>query len=406
MKSLFPFAYASHAVSALLALAHLTACGERVEYDPYNGTAWPSERPTVPDGPVGLVTDSLSDTLSVVDLASGEVALTAPIGRDPVSIDGPHHVAVDLDAGVAYVPLSYPATATGPHGGHGTSVRLGWVQMVSLDDLRILGQVRVDTSPGDLALSPDGSRLVVSHFDLVRAAQNPGDVEAARSVLAIIKKGNVLPSGSPTPTLVSTCIAAHGVIFVSDTTAVLACYGEDSLVAVDVAAAKVTARVPVGPSATAYSPSYGPYALARSPDGAWLAVSHTESDDVRLFDTATLTLDGDRILPTFGSPLFPWFSADGSKLYVPTQTPDGLSVFDVESGTEVARRDFAPGECVLPHEVEEHDGELVVVCEGDHEAPGTLLQLDATDLSTLRSTPVGVFPDAVERLPAGWRSGQ
>jgi hypothetical protein len=66
---------------------------------------------------------------------------------------------------------------------------------------------------------------------------------------------------------------------------------------------------------------------------------------------------------------------------------------------EVQRRDFAPGECGLPHQVEWESSDLLVVCEGDHEGPGALLRLDAVTLDTKMSTSVGVFPDKVIVLP-------
>ena len=78
--------------------------------------------------------------------------------------------------------------------------------------MRAEKKVRVDANPGDIVLSEDGKRLVVSHFDLQRAIENPGDLAAARSTLAVIDPDTMALSGSPAPTRIPLCIAAHGVV--------------------------------------------------------------------------------------------------------------------------------------------------------------------------------------------------
>src|SRR4029453_3777947 len=101
---------------------------------------------------LGVVSNSTSDTISLLDLTKGEVIGSAPVGRDPVDLDGPHHVAVDRTKGFVYVAPASPAApvAPGPHASHGSSSRDGFVQKLALDDLRVLGEVRVDPNPGDI----------------------------------------------------------------------------------------------------------------------------------------------------------------------------------------------------------------------------------------------------------------
>jgi len=41
------------------------------------------------------------------------------------------------------------------------------------------------------------------------------------------------------------------------------------------------------------------------------------------------------------------------------------------------------------------DGSYAITCEGDHKGPGKVVWLDATTLATIRSTDVGVYPDAL-----------
>src|SRR5205085_3759083 len=98
---------------AIVVLAALGACGSpetKIEYDPYAGPpVYPDKRPKLPaaKGSYAFVSDSLSDTVSVLDVPANEVIAQVPVGRDPIGIDGPHHLAVDKDGNV-YVALSYP----------------------------------------------------------------------------------------------------------------------------------------------------------------------------------------------------------------------------------------------------------------------------------------------------------
>ena len=130
-------------------------------YDPYaGGPVYPEKRAKLPvvAGDLGLVSNAGSDTITAVDIAQGKVLATVPVGKNPVDLDGPHHVAIDRARGFAYVAFSYPVNtnAVGPHASHGSSARLGLVQKLRLDDLVIVGEVRVDTNPGDIVLSDDG----------------------------------------------------------------------------------------------------------------------------------------------------------------------------------------------------------------------------------------------------------
>jgi YVTN family beta-propeller protein len=376
------------------------------QYDPYLGDAFPGQRTpvTIPAGGLGIVTNSYADSLSLLDLGTGAEITRVPVGRDPVGLDGPHHVAVNPAAAEVYIALSYPVVATGgPHASHGSSLQYGYVQKLALDDFRILGQVRVDANPGDIVASQDGSRLVVSHFDLQRAIQNPGNLDAARATLALVDASALALSGSPDPVRIPVCIAPHGVALSRPDGAVayVACYGEDSIAVVDLNKQEVSAIVPVGPGAGIGDPSFGPYSAVLSPDGKTLAIGNTESKDVRFFDIDTQSVDLLRTLDTLGAPFFTAWTPDGTGLYVPTQNPDSLILVDVTNNNqELARRDFLPGECPLPHVVDRvDDSRVILVCEGDHMTAGRVLLLDAATLATIGTgTDVGTYPDAIMQV--------
>ncbi len=393
-------------ILALLAGVGLVACAvdETATVDaPYEGEPWPvTPRPLViPPGGLGLVTDSLSDTISAIDLGGGGVVATRVVGRNPVDIDGPHHIAVDRAGSAAYVALSYPVLGgAGPHAGHGGSQAEGWVQRLALADLSVIGQVRVDRNPGDIVVSEDGRRLVVTHFDLVRAAEAGSDVESARASIAVIDPATLAMTGSPAPRSIQTCVAPHGVALSrpDGATAFVACYGEDAVAIVDLASGEVE-RVPVGPGTLFGSVSYGPYAAALSPDGRRVAVSNLDGGDIRFLDVEARAMEDTPPIILRGAGYFPAWSADGGVLWVPTQSPDAILRVDLVDGTSVERPLGAGEGCQRPHEVERLDGDrLAIVCEGDHVAPGTVLVVDAATLETLDSVSVGVFPDAIERV--------
>jgi DNA-binding beta-propeller fold protein YncE len=378
-------------------------------YDPYKGAAYPDQRAQVVVPPAGmaLVTDSRSDTLSLVDLGTGKRFASYPIGREPVTIDGPHHVAADPARGAAYVALSYPviAGATGPHASHGSSLISGYVQKLSLDTMRPLGQVQIDANPGDIVLSQDGKRLVVTHFDLQRALKNPGNIDAARSALAVLDPDQILPSGSPDPLRIPLCIAAHGVTLSrpDGARAYAACYGEDVLAVADLSNPEAPVkRIPLGPNASVGNPTYGPYAAVMSPDGKTIAVSSTVSKDVRFFDVASETFDAALTIKTQGAPYFVAWTDDSAHLYIPTQQPDALKLVDVTQGnTELGFLDLT-SDCPNPHVADVAGGKaLFVVCEGDQTTPGDVLMLEPLTLKTVASTKVGVYPDAFVRIAGG-----
>lgn len=394
-------------------LAAACAPTEEIRYvtDPYVGEpVYPNRRAqvTLPPGEIGLVSNSLSDTLTYVALPEGRVLATVPIGRDPVDIDGPHHLAVDRARGFVVTALSYPPpiAAPGPHASHGSSDRFGFLQKLALDDLHLLGEVRVDSNPGDVVMSDDGARVVVTHYDVKRALAGK-TIEDRRANLMVIDPNALVTQGSPDPKSARVCVAPHGVALSrgQGATAYVACYGEDSLALVDLAAPELPVErfaLP-GSSSNPGASVLGPYSATLAPDGSVLAIGCLLSREVRLFDAAAKSFLP-ASLPLQGAPFFSAWSADGRTLFVPVQTPDALVAFDVSGGlaygTTIKQRALG-ADCVKPHEVVRSlaGDSLYVVCEGNHVAPGAILVVDAQTLETRARVDVGVFPDRVALFP-------
>lgn len=372
-------------------------------FDPYVGPApYPATRPklALPDGDFAFVPSSGSDALALVDLASGRRVGAAPIGRDPVVLDGPHQLVGDRARGVGYAVLSYPGSASsaGQHA-HGASNVPGWVQVLALDDLHAVGELRVDPNPGEIALSEDGSRLVVTHFDL-GAASRQGPIAARRSTLAVVDPRTIEPFGTPEPDKLLVCVAPHGVTLSrpDGAKAFVACYGEDVVAVVDlVDTSAPVVRVPVAaavvPDPPPGPPALGPYAVALSPSGARVVVSDRDAKDVRFLDVARSAMEP-LVVALPGAPYFAAWSADGARVLVPTRGIDALVLVDAAKGAVLRTKVFDDATCVQPLEaVAGVDASVVfVVCEGDAAAPGAVLTLDATTLDVKARAEVGLAP--------------
>ena len=390
-------------------LAAPLACS-KTTVERFSGEAWPDRREVLPRpanaGPMALVTDNGSDTLTLIDLEGPRALARVPIGLDPIENDGPHHLAVDPTAGALFTVFAYPppAVSAGPHASHGTGQVPGLLVRLGLDDLRLQARAGTDVNPGDVKLTPDGRRVLVTHFDLTLAMRPgaPGSEDERRSSLTVYDAATLMQVGS-----VRVGMAAHGLTTTADgRTAFVACYGSDELavVALDDPALPVT-RVPVGPNpGSGSSIQYGPYSALLSPDGASVYVSNTESGDVRAYDVAGRAFNPARVAIVRGAAFFPAFGPDGATLIVPVQSPDGLVVLEAPSLAIRKARSFLRAECHRPHEVARTPaGRYVLVCEGDRQGPGSLSEIDPQTLELRGRTELGVYPDAIAFVPGGAR---
>jgi hypothetical protein len=120
-----------------------------------------------------------------------------------------------------------------------------------------------------------------------------------------------------------------------------------------------------------------------------------EGKDLRVYDRnakkllaeKTVTLDAKAFMPAFVGP---------STLIVPLQAPDGIARVDLTHSTIESRTTYPKADCALPHVVRiAKDGRVYLVCEGDHVAPGTVLEIDAKSLALKKKWIVGVYPDGL-----------
>lgn len=390
-------------MSRWLALSLLAAAcsSERVVRNdlPWEGDAWTGGRArfAIDKAALAIVTNNASDSVSLLDLSKNEVVATVPVDVDPLAVDGPHHAVVDAAGEFVYSPFAYPrdGAGLGPHAEHGASKTPGLLVKLRVSDLSRVGMVTVENNPGDVVMTPDGKRLVVSHFDLQRAidglaARKP--LAELRAQLVFVDTATMTRVASPAP-----CVAGHGMA-VSSSKLYLACYGEDAIAVVDLADPKVSELIPLGAApSTPPNVVFGPYFVVLAGDE--LVVSETEGKGLRVIDLASrktirrAALSGAVFGPAFVPAADP--TVDKDAWLAPVQSPDQLVKIDAATFTVQKVRTFAAGECERPHQVSRHAGRAWLVCEGDHVAPGKVLEIDPRTLETLRSLEVGAYPDVI-----------
>jgi DNA-binding beta-propeller fold protein YncE len=355
----------------------------------------------VPMARAMYVTDNGSDAVSVVD-RDGDASVLVPVDVDSSAHEAPHHLAIDPGSKRLFVALAFPEPppkdTTDPHAGHGNAEVHGRLARLDLPRLNVTEAHDVDENPGDVVLTHDRARVLVTHFDMKRAmkvAAAGGTTSKMFASLQVWDAASMRLLGSR-----PLCVAPHGITTTpDDKTALVACYGSDELAVVDLAdPALPTARFPLGASPGAPgAPTYGPYSATLAPDGNRVVVADLEGMDLRVFDRAAKRFDPARTVPLGARAFMPAF-VDASSLVVPLQGPDGLARVDLDGAAIAAR--VGPKElgdaCRAPHVVRvARDGRVYVVCEGDHVAPGAVLQIDPKTLAVLKRWTVGVYPDGL-----------
>lgn len=376
-----------------------------------NPSTGEDKKPLTPGGAIttpieraGYVTNNGSDSITVIDRdsPSGE-ATTISLDFDPDAREAPHHLAIDPGRKTVFVALAFPPLPSSkkkkdPHGAHGGSSDLGKLARLDLGNLSVRGTVDVDENPGDVILSHDRSRVLVTHYDMKRAM----DVAARGAASPATMFAQLIVLDAKTLARVgarAVCTAPHGVVTTrDDKTAFVACYGSDELAIVDLGSTGLpTSRIPLGSAQGVPGvPRYGPYSATLSPDEKLVVVADLEGQDVRVFDRAEKRFLPDRVITLSAKAFMPAF-IDATTILVPTQAPDGLVRVDLAQGKVTGRGAITKAECALPHVVKvARDARIYLVCEGDHIGAGAVVELDRESLAVKKRWVVGVYPDGID----------
>ncbi len=342
------------------------------------------------------VTNNGSDTIAVID-RDGDAVVTRSLDIDTGAHEAPHHLALD-GAGHLFVALAFPpadTNANDKHAGHGGSDSLGALLRLDQRTLAVEASRDVDQNPGDVVLTHDDKRVLVTHFDMRRAMQ-----QAKAAAITSKMYARLVVLDAKTLEIVAAravCVAPHGIAVAKDDSfAAIACYGSDEIAIVELGNPELpTAHVPIAATAgVPGAPRFGPYSIAIAPDQKRAIVADMESADVRVIDLAARQFLADSAIPLGARAMMPDFVSDTDAL-VPLQGPDGLARVDIAKGAVAARVAFG-AECKLPHVARvAGDGRAYVVCEGDHKEAGAVLEIDPATLATKKRWVVGVYPDGI-----------
>ena len=355
--------------------------------------AYPNRRPTLqsPGHALGYVANRLSDSVSVLDLDAGQLIGAAPVGRDPVDTDGPWHVVVEPAAGLAFMAYSYPDSNVSPHAAsNGNNGRLGYVAAFELSDFAPRGEVRLDVTPADVALSPDGGTLAVSHYDTLKALAGDSP-ESRRANVAFVAPAE-LAAGTATPKRVSACAAPSSIVFGKDDSRLfVACTGDDTLSVIDWRQGQVLASVKAGDF-----PVNKPYGLSKNESADRLLVTNQVANSVVEFSTQD-TPELLSIAHVDGVPAFAEFLAGDAEYIVALQNPDGGARIDAASGNVLVSRSYSTTECERPSAPRRlKNGRWFMVCQGSGYTPGGLVELDPNTLAVSNPIALGLLPERIE----------
>jgi hypothetical protein len=153
---------------------------------------------------------------------------------------------------------------------------------------------------------------------------------------------------------------------------IVACYGDDAAAVVDLAADPLAVlAAPVGSRPATSMVRYGPYAVAIA--RRVLRYLSARRHRLRVMDMATQTMvDARMIVLTARSTSGP---SCGRRALGGDAGARRVARIDVAAGTVAMQRFFTDDECVAPHEVQlvAAIDRVILVCEGDHIAPGAVL---------------------------------
>jgi DNA-binding beta-propeller fold protein YncE len=375
----------SRLVGALALGLVLTGCPDK----PKTRTEGPALR--TPQARAAYVTDNGSDTITIIDRdsAGGAPIETASMDVEAEAHEAPHHIALDAAKKRAFVALAT----------HGQSARKGRLVSLELSRLSVERSADLDENPGEVVLTHDRSRVLVTHYDMKRAM----DVAAQKGASPATMFATLMVFRASDLTLLGTrpiCVAPHAVaVTKDDASALVACYGSDEIAVVDLRDNAFTvSRIPLGiQQGVPGVPTYGPYSITLSPDESRAVVGDLEGQDVRLFDPKKREFVAEATQQVGARAMMAAW-VDATTILLPVQGPDGLLRIGMDPAhpTKEKRRSFDKAECALPHVVRiARDGRTYLVCEGDHTQKGSVLEIDPATLETKKRWTVGVYPDGI-----------
>lgn len=236
-------------------------------------------------GGYAYITNSGSNNVSVIDIATNTVIATIPVGNSPWG------VSTNTDGSRIYVSNQGESS----------------ISVIDVATNTVIATVPVGASPTGITVSPDNSRIYVTNnstISVIDAASNTviATINVAGGTYGIVTS----PDGSK-------------VYVTNPATAV------NTVAVIDAASNTILSTIPVGDT---------PYGIVVSPDGSKLYVSNNGANSVSVIDVATGSVTN--TIPVGTSPQGIAISPDGSLVYVANEVSGTVSVINTATNTVVA----------------------------------------------------------------------
>ncbi len=370
------------------------------------------------------VANESSDLVSRVAFTPGEGAVVEkeiPVGVMPGDNDGAHGLSVSPDGRFWYVTIA-----------HGTPFGYAWKFAAGPDTL--VARTELGLFPATMGLTPDGQFLFAANFNL-HGDMVPSDVSVVYTpdMLEILR--------------IRTCLMPHGSRLSADGGKQYSvCMHSDQLVEIDVETLEVSARFHLAPGrerrigdeaeradhaanpgegahGRAPMPAHDPEGLHADALGAPAApvcsptwaepgagptadrvvyVACNKNQEVLEVDTERWIVS--RRLPTGKAPYNLEAVAGGSLLLATLKGEQGVAVFDLEAGEEVAR--LAASRPITHGVVATPDGRYAFVSnESAGSVRGTVDVIDLESLSVVASVELQHQPGGIDYWPGAGRTG-
>jgi YVTN family beta-propeller protein len=365
---------------------------------------WYFREQALPDyGPAyreyAYVSNGKSNTVSVIDLRTFELAKTIPVGISPTGIaanskknevyvvnSGSNNVSV-IDAGknavVATIgvhgrPYFIDVSGDGKRGYVANSGSAS-VSVIDLDKRVLVGNVPVGAGAGLARVSPDGATVVVSN-------RNDNTVSLIDSMRLRVRA--TLPI----------CVHPEDIAILPDSSkAFVACSGSSQVASIALAAGdigngggsngdRVLALLDVGKT---------PVSLALKPDGGELMVCDFDSDSISIIETGNDEVGSSTVLGQH--PAHAVIARDNSRLYATNFGSDSVAVYDIDLG----RRIFTLEVGSRPDALALSQDQRYVLVLDTQAGDVTVIQrrvprkLEPTEYSLLTMIPVGLQPNGI-----------
>jgi len=241
-----------------------------------SGTTNPYGAAATPDGSEVWVTESGTNTVSVISTSTNKITGTVVVGLYP------HGIAITPDGKTAYV------ANTGPNTGEGGSQT---VSVVNVSSQGVTGTIDVGEAPQVVTVSPDGSLVLVTCADGVYAIKT--------------SSGSAVKAPEPLH-------QPHGVAVTSDGKHAYVTDSErDQVVVLSTSNLRTVGRIPVGRT---------PWNTAFSSDGSSAYVTNSNDNTVSVIDTVR-----QRVTDTIGLGSFTYTDAK-TTFTQPNQIPTGIAL--------------------------------------------------------------------------------